>query len=153
MIEAGAESTSSTINSCFKYLAANPRVQACAHSELDRIMGCSRSPTFADRPNLPYINAIIREILRIRPSSDNGVPHYTTTDITYKGVFIPKDTTISINQYALYYDPARFPNPDEFRPERFIEESEMIQKTSPNASQDTLPDRFVFGAGRRICPG
>ena len=150
MIEAGAESTSSTINSCFKYLAANPRTQTCAHAELDQVVGASRSPTFADQANLPYISAIVKETLRIRPSSDNGVPHYTSTSITYKNFFIPKHSIVSINQYALFYNPAQFPEPEKFIPERFLRNGLLKEL---EFEQDKVPERFVFGAGRRICPG
>ena len=67
MIEAGSETTSSSLNSCMKYLAANPHVQQRAHEEIASIIGDSRSPTFDDEASLPYIRAIVREILRMRP--------------------------------------------------------------------------------------
>jgi len=69
MIEAGSETTSSTLNSCLLYLLANPSIQSTAQKELDAL---GHSPTFSDEPSLPYIRAIVKEILRLRPVANIG---------------------------------------------------------------------------------
>ena len=127
----------------------NPEAQTCAHEELDRVVGSSRAPDFSDQGRLPYIEACFRETSRLRPPSNNGVLHYTTADLCYKDFFIPKDTVVAMNQYALYYDPARYEDPERFRPQRFLHSH--VSATSDNKCE--LPDRWVFGAGRRLCPG
>lgn len=146
MVEAGAETTSTTLNSCFRYLAVNPAAQARAQKELDKVIGRSRMPDFSDQEKLPYIYACFRETSRLRPPSNNGVLHYTTADLSYKGYHIPKNTVVAMNQYAMYYDPLRYENPEQFIPDRFL---------TPGDENDEnyLPDRWVFGAGRRLCPG
>lgn len=152
MIEAGSETTSSTLNSAIKYLAATPDAQSKAQAELDRVVGTSRSPTFGDEENLTYIRAIVKEILRIRPITNIGTPHATTTDIVYKDLFIPKGTVVSICQYAIHFDPDRYDEPYKFKPERYLNHplKAGVYAAHPDPYQR---DHFSFGAGRRICPG
>lgn len=152
LIEAGAESTSSAINSCMLYLSAHPEVQKRAHEEIDQAVGHSRSPTFADVDQLPYIRTICKEILRIRPLAGMTIPHYTTADVTYKGRTIPKDSIIAMSQYAIHYDPSLFPEPESFKPERYLghPHGAAVYAAAPNPYDR---DHWDFGAGRRICPG
>lgn len=56
----------------------HPEVQAKAHEEIDRVVGRDRLPNFEDRENLPYINAIVKEVLRWHPVSPLGLPHRLT---------------------------------------------------------------------------
>lgn len=152
MIEAGSESTSATLISCLKYLGANPSAQTCIEKELSTVVGNSHSPTFADQPNCPYICACVKEILRLRPSTNNGTPHYTTSDVFYKDFRIPKDTVVSINQYAINYDPSIYESPEKFRPERHLPFPSNAKNVLASCN-DLGPARYVWGAGRRICPG
>ncbi|GAB7349163.1 hypothetical protein MBLNU459_g8100t1 [Dothideomycetes sp. NU459] len=151
LIEAGSETTSASLNSCIKYLSANHAVQARAHEEISKVIGDSRSPTFDDEERLPYIRAMVKEILRIRPVTNIGTPHYTTADVIYKDFFIPKGTVVSIDQYAIHYDPARYDEPDEFKPERYL--NHTLRAGAYTGGDPYARDHFGFGAGRRICPG
>lgn len=151
MIEAGSETTSSALNSAIKYLAAFPDVQKKANVELTKAVGDNRSPTFEDEADLPYIRAMVKEILRIRPVTNIGTPHFTTADIKYKDLHIPKGTVVSINQYALHYD-ARYDRPEDFIPDRYL--NHHLKAGAYSAHPDPFErDHFGFGAGRRICPG
>lgn len=152
MIEAGSESTSATLISCLKYLGANPQAQSLAHEELVRVTGNLRSPTFSDKPSCHYVRSCVKETLRIRPSTNNGSPHYTTEDVIYKDYVIPKNTVVSINQYAMYSDSSRFKDPDQFKPERFLVDGDNDTKHDKYADPYG-PDRYVWGGGKRICPG
>ncbi|KAL2839386.1 cytochrome P450 [Aspergillus pseudoustus] len=152
MIEAGSETTSSALNSCVKYFAAYPEAQAKAYAEVRQVIGGSRLPSFKDEPKLPYIRACVKEVLRIRPVTNIGSPHYTTADIVYKDYFIPANTVVCINQYALHFDPTRYENPDDFIPDRYLNHS--LKAGAYAAHPDPYArDHFDFGAGRRICPG
>ncbi|KAG2026555.1 hypothetical protein GB937_001336 [Aspergillus fischeri] len=152
MIEAGSETTSSALNSCVKYFAAYPEAQAKAFAEIQRVVGEDRIPSFKDEPELPYIRACAKEVLRIRPVTNIGSPHYTTADIVYKDYFIPANTVVSINQYALHFDPDRYENPDDFIPDRYLKHP--LKAGAYAAHPDPYArDHFDFGAGRRICPG
>lgn len=151
LIEAGSETTSSALNSVILQLAAHPEVQTRARLELDRVVGSGRLPSFSDESNLPYIRAIVKEILRIRPVTSIGSPHYTTKNLVYNDYFIPANTVITIHQYALHFD-ERYKNPQTFWPDRYLG---YTDKAGASAAQPDpyLRDHFTFGAGRRICPG
>lgn len=71
-------------------MAVNPEVQKKAQSEIDRIIGSERLPACEDRKSLPYIEAIYREVLRLRPPLPLGGPHTVMEDDHYKGYLIPK---------------------------------------------------------------
>ncbi|KAJ5682289.1 hypothetical protein N7462_005454 [Penicillium macrosclerotiorum] len=152
LIEAGAESTSAAMNSCILYLSGYPEVQQRAHEELDSVVGSSRSPRFSDMEQLPYVRAIVKEILRIRPLASMGIPHYATADVTYKGFTIPKGSVIAIQQYAIHQDPSMFPEPEKFMPERYLGHPYRSGFYAASANPRER-DHWNFGAGRRICPG
>lgn len=81
-----------------------------------------------------------------------GSPHYTTADIVYKDYFIPANSVVSINQYALHFDPARYRDPEAFMPDRYL--NHPLKAGAYAAHPDPYErDHFDFGAGRRICPG
>ncbi|EIW84512.1 cytochrome P450 [Coniophora puteana RWD-64-598 SS2] len=75
-----------------------------------------------------------------------GIPHNTTEDNIdiYEGDFTSKDTPIIVNVWAITRDESRFPEPEEFRPERFLTQQGTLTGETPD---------FVFGFGRRVCPG
>ncbi|XHG08273.1 hypothetical protein AWENTII_011383 [Aspergillus wentii] len=152
MIEAGSETTSSALNSGVLYLSAHPDVQSRAHEELDRVVGQSRLPTFADADQLPYIRAIAKEILRVRPVTNMGTPHYTTADVHYKGYCIPKESVVAIQQYAIHNNPQYFPEPEKFKPERYLSYQHKSGVYAASADPHER-DHWSFGAGRRICTG
>ena len=152
MIEAGSETTSSSLNTAIKYLAKYPAVQAKAHEELSAIVGDMRSPTFEDEQSLPYIRAMVKEVLRIRPVTNIGTPHYTTADVVYNDYFIPKGTVVTISQYAIHFDPSRYQDAEEFIPERYVDHT--LKAGAYSGHPDPYArDHFGFGAGRRVCPG
>ncbi|PPR00947.1 hypothetical protein CVT24_000254 [Panaeolus cyanescens] len=141
---AGIETTAATLASFVLAMLHFPLVMKKAHAELDSIIGQDRMPDFEDRENLPYINALINETLRWRPVAIlGGMPHAVTVDDVYNGMFIPKGSTVFANFYGIMRDPEMFPDPETFKPERFIETED------PRLKQFDLP----FGFGRRSCPG
>ncbi|KAI0717572.1 cytochrome P450 [Cerioporus squamosus] len=109
--------------------------------ELDRVVGRDRLPTFEDKRSLPYLEAFITEVYRWHPVAPLAVPHSVTADDVYEGHFIPKGATVIGNLYTILKDPEMFPDPEEFRPERFL------------GMQDTRVADLPFGFGRRHCPG
>ncbi|CAA7266208.1 unnamed protein product [Cyclocybe aegerita] len=141
---AGIETTSGTSTSFVLAMLHFPEVQTKAQVELDAVVGQDRMPEYEDQSSLPYIRAVINEALRWRPVAIlGGTPHASTVDDVYNGMFIPKGSTIFANFYGIMRDPEMFPEPERFRPERFVE------TTSPRLLQFDLP----FGFGRRSCPG
>ncbi|KAH7122099.1 cytochrome P450 [Dactylonectria estremocensis] len=140
-VETSAGSLASFFLACVKF---GPQFIPRAQEELDRVVGFDRMPTFDDLPKLEYVRAIVSETLRWRPVAVlGGTPHASTADNVYKGMFIPKGSTIIAPLWGIHRNEADFPAPDEFRPERFLEDR-------------NYPGTFghsAFGWGRRICPG
>ncbi|KAG6843943.1 hypothetical protein H0H93_016786, partial [Arthromyces matolae] len=93
----GMDSTSAMTQWCSAVISAYPEIQAKAHAELDRVVGRDRLPTLEDEKDLPYIHAIIKEVGRFHNPFWLGTPHLNTTDFSYRGYFIPKDTEIVVN--------------------------------------------------------
>ncbi|KAM5511934.1 hypothetical protein FOXYSP1_06734 [Fusarium oxysporum f. sp. phaseoli] len=140
-VETSAGSLASFLLACVKF---GPQFIPKAQEELDRVVGSDRLPTFDDLPKLEYVRAIASETLRWRPVAVlGGTPHASTADHVYKGMFIPKGSTIIAPLWTLHLNEADFPEPHEFRPERFMEKRQYPGTLGHSA----------FGWGRRICPG
>ncbi|KAI0629111.1 cytochrome P450 [Trametes polyzona] len=142
----GADTTDAVVHVFFLAMALHLDAQAKAQEELDAIIGPDRLPTFVDREALPYTNALIKEVLRWHVISPMGVAHRSVEDDIYNGYLIPAGTLVIPNQWAMGREEAVYPDPDCFRPERFLRDG----KINPNVRD---PSSFVFGFGRRICPG
>ncbi|KAJ5751811.1 Cytochrome P450 E-class group I [Penicillium odoratum] len=152
LVEAGFETSAATLNSLVLHLAANPRVQQAAHDELARVVGPNRPPAFTDLPRLPYLRACVKEMLRMNPILAPGIRHYADQDVIYKNHVIPKGTVLVANTAFLHYDPARFEQPFEFRPERYLEHK-LYSAEYAAMSDPYMRDHFTFSTGRRTCPG
>lgn len=150
MIEAGSDTTSASINTGILYLSTDPGVVAKAQEEIDRVVGNRRSPTFQDQ--LPYIRAITKEILRIRPATTTGGPHGAERDTEYDGYLIPKGAGLMLHQNGIQHDPSLYPDPDKFNPDRFLghpqKAGEYVGIADPYQQ-----DHWAYGTGRRICSG
>ncbi|GAW04364.1 cytochrome p450 [Lentinula edodes] len=97
-LAAGALETTSISLSFFLYaMSQHQNVQQQAQIELDRVVGQSRTPNFVDMAQLPYVRAIVKEVLRWQPAVPLAVPHVVMEDDWYEGYFIPKGTTIIPN--------------------------------------------------------
>ena len=132
-------------------MIAHPEIQKRAQDELDDVVGRSRAPTFADSPNLPYIQALVKESLRWRPTLPLGIPHATTEDDWYEGMFIPKGTMCMVNLWQCHRDPESFgPDAASFNPERFLDEHGRLIP-GPVVTRDD--GHGSYGFGRRICVG
>ncbi|KAF4498010.1 cytochrome P450 [Fusarium agapanthi] len=128
-----------------------PDVCNKARKVIDSAVG-DRVPVLEDLERVPYIRQVMKESWRWRPPVALGHPHTTTRDIVYKDYRIPKGARIHLNAWAIHRDPKRYPDPNNFIPERFDGDTRSSQESaaSPDVSKR---DHFVFGAGRRICPG
>ncbi|KAF5370951.1 hypothetical protein D9757_009883 [Collybiopsis confluens] len=148
----GVETTASIMQWFTALIPAYPQIQQKAQDELDRVVGRDRLPTIDDEKNLPYIHAIIKEVERCHNPFWLGTPHVNTEDFTYRGHFIPKDTVLVLNTYTMHHDPQRHPEPFQFNPERYINDYTLSSESAnlPNAMER---DHWMFGVGRRICPG
>nr|ACA64047.1 cytochrome P450 monooxygenase CS'3H isoform [Salvia miltiorrhiza]AJD25230.1 cytochrome P450 CYP98A76 [Salvia miltiorrhiza] len=145
MITAGMDTTAISVEWAMAELIKNPRVQQKAQEELDRVIGYERVITELDFSNLPYLQCVAKEALRLHPPTPLMLPHRANTNVKVGGYDIPKGSNVHVNVWAVARDPAVWKNPSEFRPERFLEEDVDMK----GHDFRLLP----FGAGRRVCPG
>ncbi|XP_028824282.1 cytochrome P450 17A2 isoform X3 [Denticeps clupeoides] len=139
---AGVETTSTTLLWAMAFLLHNPeqRVQA----ELDEWVGRDSAPTLRQRTQLPYLDSVLCEVMRIRPVSPILIPHVAMQDTSIGLHRIPKGTRVLVNMWAIHHDPKHWDQPDCFQPERFLD----------SAGQKVTPPSFMpFGAGPRVCVG
>ena len=81
-------------------MAMYPDIQRKAQDEIDRVVGSNRLPNYSDRPSLPYVEALYREVIRWGPPSPLNTAHATTKDDIYKGYFIPKGRISIVNHFT-----------------------------------------------------
>ncbi|KAJ7474696.1 cytochrome P450 [Mycena latifolia] len=128
-------------------MVLHPEVLARAQNEIDAVVGPDRLPTFSDRASLPYVDAILNETYRWGVPVPLSLPHRLMEDDVYRGMFIPKGSLIFGNVWAIMRDETLFPNAAAFLPERYME------NIDPALAKKRDPRRYVFGFGRRRCPG
>ncbi|XP_013876660.1 cytochrome P450 2K1, partial [Austrofundulus limnaeus] len=128
------------LNKVFTSAFPSAKVQA----EIDKVIGQSRQPTIADRPNLPYTDAVIHESQRVGNIVPLGFPKMASKDATLGGYFIPKGTAITTNLASVLFDKNEWETPDVFNPGHFLDsEGKFLKK-----------DAFLpFSAGKRVCLG
>lgn len=149
MFTAGTDTSSSTVEWAIAELIHNPKLLAQAQKELDTVIGSTRLVTDADLPRLTFIQAIIKETFRLHPSTPLSLPRMATESCEINGYFIPKDSTLLVNVWAIARDPDIWTDPLEFRPERFLPGGEKPNVDIRGNDFEVIP----FGAGRRICAG
>ncbi|KAM5368098.1 hypothetical protein ACJZ2D_009702 [Fusarium nematophilum] len=142
---AGADTTVSSIACFFLAMTAYPEAQRKAQEEIDRVVGQDRLPSLSDRENLPYVDAVVKEALRWHPVAPMALPHASSQADVINGYAIPKGAMLLPNVWYFTHDPTVYTEPMTFKPERFLTTESHIPETDPH--------KFVFGFGRRICPG
>ncbi|CDO74150.1 hypothetical protein BN946_scf185043.g200 [Trametes cinnabarina] len=147
MYSASLDTTMTVIRHFLLLMELYPDAVIKAQKEIDSVVGTHRLPTFSDRPSLPYVDAIMSECLRWGAPVPLGLPHRLMDDDVYKGFFIPQGTLVFSNVWNMTRNPQTFPDPDSFIPERYL------QNDSYTVTDGQDPRSFVFGFGRRRCPG
>jgi len=127
-------------------MVLHPDVQTKAQHEIERVVGSDRLPGLQDRGCLPYVENLIREVIRWWTLAPFSPGHRLMEDDEYKGYFIPKETIVLPCLWCISRDEKMYPEPETFRPERFDE-------VGPDSQLPLDPHKFSFGMGRRICPG
>jgi cytochrome P450 len=139
---AGHETTANALTWTFYLLAQHPEAEAKLREEMARVVG-GRRPTVADLPQMPYLEMVVKESMRLYPPA-GGFSREPIHDLELGGYKIPKGSSIAVSTYAMHRNPQFFERPDDFDPERFSKEREA---SIPKYAY--LP----FGAGPRICIG
>ncbi|KAK7012837.1 cytochrome P450 [Favolaschia claudopus] len=142
MYSGAVDTTIAALDTFFIAMMLYPHIQLRAQEEVDRILG--RLPTHQDRPSLPFVEAVLTEILRWNPPTPM-TSRRLHCDVTYGDFIFPRGCNVVANIWGMNHDKEEFANPDEFRPERFLEPTgdELIRKVH----------QATFGFGTRVCPG
>jgi cytochrome P450 len=126
---AGTETTSTALRWFAVFMIRNPEVQNKMRKEISDVIGNSRYPSMNDKPNLPYTDAVLYEVLRIGCIVPLSLPHGLTTDLKYKDFVIPKDAILIPNLHSILFDSDIFENPMDFLPERFLDADGKLKNT------------------------
>lgn len=143
LIIAGSETTSATLSWAILLMARHPDIQKKVQAELDAVTGGSRKPSWNDRQQTPYTEAVLHEIQRVANILPAAVLHMANTDTKVASYTIPKGTQVIANLGGVLYSPKYFPNPYEFNPNRYLKDG----KFEPSSQM------IAFGWGKRRCLG
>jgi cytochrome P450 family 78 subfamily A len=146
MIFRGADTIAILMEWIMARMVLHPDIQAKAQAQLDAIVGKGRAVEDADVANLPYIQSIVKETLRMHPPGPLlSWARLAVHDAHVGGHLVPAGTTAMVNMWSIAHDPAIWPEPEKYRPERFLEENVSVLGSDLRLAP--------FGAGRRACPG
>lgn len=146
---AGTETSAKAMQWAMAELINHPRAFKKVREEIESVVGNARLVEESDIPNLPYLQAVVKETLRLYP------PGPVTTrecrqNCKINGFDIPEKTLVAINLYAIMRDKDSWDDPNEFVPERFLVSFDEQEKLDHNGQKFNF---VPFGAGRRGCPG
>lgn len=146
MIFRGTDTVAILLEWILARMVMHPEIQAKAKSEIDNVVGKTRTVSDSDLQNLPYLSAIVKETLRVHPPGPLLSWARLAIHDTHVGEhFIPAGTTAMVNMWAITHSTDIWPEAEVFKPERFLEEDVPILGTDLRLAP--------FGAGRRVCPG
>ncbi|XP_018718551.2 cytochrome P450 81E8 isoform X1 [Eucalyptus grandis] len=143
LLVAGTDTSSLTLEWIMANLLNNPEKLEKAQNEIDSVIGHDRLVEESDVSNLPYLHCVILETLRLNTTAPLLIPHASSADCTIGGYFVPRDTIVMVNAWAIHRDRELWEDPLSFKPERF----------EGNGSEKQQKLILPFGLGRRACPG
>ncbi|KAF7818722.1 cytochrome P450 76A1 [Senna tora] len=145
MFTAGTDTTTSTLEWAMAELLHNPNTLQKVQAEVRSKIEPNKKVEEEDTEKLPYLQAVIKETLRLHPPLPFLVPHMAMESCNMMGYYIPKETQILVNVWAIGRDPNSWEDPLRFKPERFMEDDRVDYK---GHQFEFIP----FGSGRRMCP-
>ncbi|XP_028088714.1 xanthotoxin 5-hydroxylase CYP82C4-like, partial [Camellia sinensis] len=149
LILGGSDTTTATLTWAISLLLNHPTALKTVQQEIDMYIGHGklRRVDESDTKNLVYLQAIVKETLRLYPPGPLSIPRESVQDCHVSGYYVPKGTRLIVNIWKLHRDPCLSTEPDEFRPKRFL--TWQAKSNLKGQQFELLP----FGAGRRSCPG
>jgi cytochrome P450 len=138
------ETTASTLEWALLELICQPDIMKKAQEEIDKVVGRNRPMFESDLPNLPYLQAIIKENFHLHPAAPIAIPHFNNKNIIISNYNIPANSIVIVNLWAIGRDPKVWNKPLEFDPCRFVDSNINVR----GRYYGLLP----FGSGRRQCP-
>ncbi|KAK3123612.1 hypothetical protein QOZ80_8AG0633570 [Eleusine coracana subsp. coracana] len=146
---AGSDTMALTVAWAMAELLHNPASMAKMRAEIEYALGGKETIEETDATSLPYLQAVVKEAMRLHPVAPLMLPYQATEDgVEIGGYAVPRGCTVIFNSWAIMRDPAAWERPDEFVPERWFQDGA--------AKMDFRGKEFEFvpfGSGRRLCPG
>ncbi|KAJ7279712.1 cytochrome P450 [Mycena rebaudengoi] len=141
----GADTTVSALGTFVLAMLTNPTAQKKAQAEIDSLTGGTHLPSFEDEASLPYVSALVKEVMRWENVTPFAVPRLLATEDEYRRYRLPAGSLVVGNAWAILHDENVYPDPHAFKPERFLLDGKLNPAVrNPEAA---------FGFGRRLCPG
>jgi len=153
LLQAGTDTSSSTIEWAMALLLNNPAALKAAAAEIISTVGTTRLLQEPNLANLPYLLGIVAETLRLYPLAPNLIPHEASSDFTVAAgggghAIIRRGTVVLVDVYSMQRDPHAWAEPEKFMPERFMDDGGEVAGESSRWMM-----MMPFGMGRRRCPG
>ncbi|KAL5548606.1 hypothetical protein UlMin_003837 [Ulmus minor] len=142
---AGSETSATAVNWAMSEMIKEPEVMKKAQDEVRQVFSRKGSVDETGISEMKYLKAVVKETLRLHPSAPLLLPRECGEECNINGYEIPFKTKVIVNAWAIGRDPKYWDEPENFKPERFLESS--IDYKGKNF------EYIPFGAGRRICPG
>ncbi|XP_073481199.1 cytochrome P450 2K1-like isoform X1 [Aquarana catesbeiana] len=143
LFAAGMETTSTALRWGLLLMMKYPNIQKKVQDEIERVIGTAQ-PQLEHRKQMPYTDAVTHEILRYGDIAPGSLPHATSQDVTFRGYFIPKGTTVIPVLSSSLRDKGYFEKPYEFYPEHFLDTEGHFKKNDAS---------IPFSIGKRSCAG
>ncbi|XP_073107217.1 flavonoid 3',5'-hydroxylase 2-like [Elaeis guineensis] len=147
MVVGGTDTTSNTMEWALAEMMQKPETLRKAQEELDQVVGKDNIVEESHISKLPYLGAVIKEVLRLHPALPLLVPHCPSSPCLVGGYTIPEGSRVFVNVWAIHRDPLLWEDPLEFKPERFLDSNNKWDFSGNDFNY------FPFGSGRRICAG
>ncbi|CAJ2629453.1 cytochrome p450 77a3-like protein [Trifolium pratense] len=146
-LNGGTDTTATAVEWGIAQLIDNPEVQTKLYQEINMTVG-DKKVDEKDIEKMPYLQAVVKELLRKHPPTHFVLTHSVTEPTTLGGYDIPTETNVEVYIAGISDDPKLWSNPEKFDPERFISKGEDADITGVKGVR-----MMPFGVGRRICPG
>nr|B1NF20.1 RecName: Full=Cheilanthifoline synthase; Short=CHS; AltName: Full=Cytochrome P450 719A14 [Argemone mexicana]ABR14722.1 cheilanthifoline synthase [Argemone mexicana]ANY58136.1 CYP719A14 [synthetic construct] len=147
----GVDSTASTTVWALTFLVREQEIQEKLYREIVNVTGGKRSVKVEDVNKMPYLQAVMKETMRMKPIAPMAIPHKTSKDTSLMGKKINKGSVIMVNLYAIHHNPKVFPEPYKFMPERFLKDVNSDESLGNIKTMES--SLLAFSAGMRICAG
>jgi cytochrome P450 len=152
---AGTDTSSVAMQWAMAEIINNPLILNKLRAEIESVVGPTRLIRESDVSKMPYLQACVKEVLRLRPPAPFALRQSSDEDCKINGYDVKAHTRTLINVYAIMRDPQSWVNPEEYIPERFLVSGDEINGVDDVNKMDGGDDfRYIpFGFGRRGCPG
>ena len=137
---AGTETTATTLRWSLVYLLRFPELQERLYAEIQDKIG-TRPPRVEDRPQMPFVNAFIHEVLRHADIVPLSLAHQVSEDVVFRGFQLPRGTMVIPFLDSALKDPAVWKEPEEFRPDRFLKDGQLL----------SVEELVPFSLGLSLC--